>query len=288
MRTLLPELKRVFKIAPLGIALVLILDVLEITLVSLKPVVIGSCIDTLFERKYFWLYILIALQLLLILARFVNKTADTRVYERIIKDESDTYYETAIQTIGNDSTISSRLNLVDEIPSFFDVELISIIDVVGQIVVSLIFIYFYSGLILFLSAVIVSALICFLTKGLHREIAESNVKLQNYDEVREEIISSRSKQRFRDFTAEILNLSVRRSDLDARAYLWTDVLQAGLLVFVIVFTINAGGYTTGQLFSVITYTLMLNECVSEINEIRVRMHDLTDTVARLKKGGSEL
>ena len=108
MRTLLPELKRVFKIAPLGIALVLILDVLEIVLVSLRPVVIGSCIDTLFERKYFWLYILIALQLLLILARFVNKTADTRVYERIIKDESDTYYETAIQTIGNDSAISSR------------------------------------------------------------------------------------------------------------------------------------------------------------------------------------
>ena len=44
-----------------------------------------------------------------------------------------------------------------------------------------------------------------------------------------------------------------------------------------------GNYTSGQLFSIITYIMMLNERVCEINEVRVKIYDLKDSVTRLER-----
>lgn len=282
MKSLFLELERIFKKAPLGITIVLAMDIAEIVFLSLNPFVIGSCIDGLFEHTFFWFYVLIILQLLLIVVRAVNKVLDTRIYERIIESESNSYYENAIQTSASDSQISSRLNLVDEVPNFFGNELIQIIDMFGGITVSLVYIFTTSGLLLFLVAILISALVYVFTKRLHREIASNNIKLQTHDETREEIILDRNNQRFRHFTKIALTLRVSNSDLEAKSYLLTDTLQAGLLIFAIVLTICTCNYTSGQLFSTITYIVMLNDRVCEINEIRVKVYDLMDSVVRLR------
>ena len=44
-----------------------------------------------------------------------------------------------------------------------------------------------------------------------------------------------------------------------------------------------GNYTSGQLFSIITYIMMLNERVCEINEVRVKVYNLIDSVTRLER-----
>ena len=87
MKATQAELKRIFKKNPVGIIFVLTLDIAEIVCLSLNPLVIGLCIDGFFERSYFWLYVLILLQLLLIVVRTINKFSDNRVYEPIIEDE---------------------------------------------------------------------------------------------------------------------------------------------------------------------------------------------------------
>ena len=97
MKILLPELKRIFQKAPIGIVVVLAMDIAEIVLLSLIPFVVGSCIDGLFARNYFWFYVLIILQFLLIIFRVSNRVIDTRVYERIIESERNSYYENAVQ-----------------------------------------------------------------------------------------------------------------------------------------------------------------------------------------------
>ena len=65
--------------------------------------------------------------------------------------------------------------------------------------------------------------------------------------------------------------------------MYTDLLQSIFLIFAIVITVRMGNYTSGQLFSVITYITMLNERVCEINEVRVKVYDLIDSVARLER-----
>ena len=116
-----------------------------------------------------------------------------------------------------------------------------------------------------------------------RQSLVANINFQNHDEAREEVISSRNKQRFKGFLKAILNLRISSSDLDAKAYLYTDLLQSIFLIFAIVITVRMGNYTSGQLFSVITYITMLNERVCEINEVRVKVYDLIDSVARLER-----
>ena len=283
MRNLLLKLWDIFKQNPLGITTVLGMDVVEIIFSSLNPFVIGACIDGFFEHNYSWFYILIALQFLRIAFRTANKILDTRVYERIIEAESNDYYDEKIQTNIGDSQISSRLNLVDEIISFFEIDLVQIIDMFGGITFSLVYILTASGPLLFSSAIAISILVYFFTKKYHLKIANNNIKFQNHDETREEVISSRNKQQFKGFTRKILNLRVSTSDLDAKAYLCTDVLQSAFLILAIILTVYMGNYTSGQLFSIITYIIMLNDCVCEINEVRVKLYDLIDSVARLER-----
>ncbi len=283
MKDLILKLQDIFKKSPLGIMAVLAMDVAEIVLLSLNPFVIGSCIDGFFEHSYFWFYTLIALQFLLVAVHAINKILDTRVYERIIEAESNDYYVEKIKTGASDSQISSRLNLVDEIISFFEVDLVQIIDMLGGIVFSLIYIFTTSGLLLFFLAIAVSILVYIFTKRYHTKIASNNVKLQDHDETREEVISSRNEHQFRGFTRTILNLRISSSDLDAKAYLCTDVLQSVFLIFAIILTVKMGNYTSGQLFSIITYIMMLNERVCEINEVRVKVYNLIDSVTRLER-----
>ncbi len=283
MKELILKLRDIFKKSPRGIMAVLAMDIAEIVLLSLNPFIIGSCIDGFFEHSYFWFNTLIVLQFLLVAVRAINKILDTRVYERIIEAESNDYYMEKIKTGASDSQISSRLNLVDEIISFFEVDLVQIIDMFGEIVFSLIYIFTASGLLLFFSAIAVSTLVYIFTKRYHTKIASNNVQLQDHDETREEVISSRNEHRFRGFTRTVLNLRISSSDLDSKAYLRTDVLQSAFLIFAIILTVNMGNYTSGQLFSIITYIMMLNERVCEINEVRVKVYDLIDSVTRLER-----
>ena len=242
-----------------------------------------ACVLGCFENNYFWFYILIVLQFLFIAVRVTNKRLDTKIYEQIIEAESNTYYREKIQTNASDSQISSRLNLVSELVSFFEFDLVQIINMFSGIAVSLSYILASSGLLPFFSAIAVSLLVYIVTKKYHRHIADNNVKFQDHDEIREEVISSRDEQRFSYFAKTILNLRKSISDLDAKAYLWTDVFQSIFLIFAIVFTVRMGNYTSGQLFSIITYIMMLNGSVSEINEVRTRVYDLIDSVARLER-----
>ena len=118
MRVLAVELRQMFQKNPKGILAVLVLDILEIAFLSSNPLVIGLCIDSFFEQDYLWLCVLIILQVAFILVRVTNKVLDTRVYEKIIEDKSNTYYEKALRTNTSNSKITSRLDLVIQVSSF--------------------------------------------------------------------------------------------------------------------------------------------------------------------------
>ena len=282
MRELLSETNRIFRENRIGISLVLSLDLAEIIIISFNPFIIGLCIDGLLANDFLWVYVLIALQILLIAVRVLNKILDTKVYEHIIENESNTYYERMLQTNADHGKISSRLNLVSEIMTFFDGDLVRIIDMISGIGFSLVFILTSSGLPLFLLSVFISGTVFFVTKKTHQEIIDINIKLQDDDEVRENIILSRDRWQFEEFTKKIFNRKVLQSNTDAKAYLITDILQAVLLVLAIGFTIYFGNYTSGQIFTIISYITMLNESVCDINEIRVRLYDLNDAAIRLR------
>ena len=164
---------------------------------------------------------------------------------------------------------------------FLEIGLVQIISILTGIMVALIFILIYSGFILFIVAILTSVAVCFFTRKFHVKIAKNNSELQDHDEKREKIIYSRNRQDVRNFTRKILQLRIANSNLDAKGYLVTDVLQSLLLIFALCFTLCTDNYTSGQVFSIITYIMLLNEHISDINEVRVDVYRLMDSVSRL-------
>lgn len=287
MKAMQAELKRIFKKNPVGIIFVLTLDIAEIVCLSLNPLVIGLCIDGFFERSYFWLYVLILLQLLLIVVRTINKLSDNRVYEPIIEEERNSYYERGIAANINESELSSRLDLVVRIPEFFENGLVEILDMLGGIIFSLFSLFISAATPLLVAAVIISILIFAFTHRFHREIVQNNKRLQDSDEKREGIILTKEIVRYRLFSAQQRKFRIRNSDLETKVYLLTDILQAILLIFAVIYALHFGYYTSGEVFTIITYIIMLNESVCTFNEVIIEIADLEDVVIRLREDRNE-
>ncbi len=288
MRVLAVELRQIFQKNPKGILAVLVLDILEIAFLSSNPFVIGLCIDSFFEQDYLWLCVLIILQVAFILVRVTNKALDTRVYEKIIEDKSNTYYEKALRTNTSNSKITSRLDLVIQVSSFFDGCLVQLIDIAVGTLFSLGYLFCMTEWPLFLTVLLTSILVLVCTQRFRNQIIRNNKQLQNLDEEKADVISTRKKVRYRMFANGNRDLRVRHSDLDAKSYLIIDVMQAGLLIFAIVYLFHAGSYSSGQVFSIVTYVIMLNETVCSFNEIMIEIADLIDSTIRLNSETDEV
>lgn len=210
MRVLIVELQQIFQKNPKGILAVLALDILEIAFLSLNPLVIGLCIDSFFEHDYLWLCVLIILQVAFILVRVTNKVFDTRVYERIIEDKSNIYYERAIRTNTSNSKITSRLDLVIQVSSFFDGYLVQLIDIAVGTLFSIVYLFCMTEWPLFLSVLLTSVLVLAFTRQFRRQIIRNNKQLQDIDEEKAEVISSRKKVRYRMFATRNRDCAPRR------------------------------------------------------------------------------
>lgn len=281
MRVLAVELRQMFQKNPKGILAVLVLDILEIAFLSSNPLVIGLCIDSFFEQDYLWLCVLIILQVAFILVRVTNKVLDTRVYEKIIEDKSNIYYEKALRTNTSNSKITSRLDLVIQVSSFFDGCLVQLIDIAVGTLFSLGYLFCMTEWPLFLTVLLTSILVLVCTQRFRRQIIRNNKQLQDMDEEKADVISSRKKVRYRMFAKRNRNLQVLHSDLEAKSYLIIDVMQAGLLIFAIMYLFYVGSYSSGQVFSIVTYVIMLNENICAFNEIIIEIAGLIDSVIRL-------
>lgn len=288
MRVLAIELRQIFQKNPKGILAVLGLDILEVAFLSSNPLVIGLCIDSFFEQNYLWLCVLIMLQVAFILVRVTNKVLDTRVYEKIIEDKSNTYYEKALHTNTSNSKITSRLDLVIQVSSFFDGCLVQLIDIAVGTLFSLGYLFCMTEWPLFLTVLLTSILVLVCTQRFRKQIYLNNKQLQDIDEEKADVISSRKKVRYRMFASRNRDLRVRHSDLDAKSNLIIDVIQAGLLIFAIVYLFHAGSYSSGQVFSIVTYVIMLNENVCSFNEIMIEIADLIDSTIRLNSETDEV
>lgn len=288
MRILIVELQRIFQKNPKRILAVLALDILEITFLSTNPLVIGLCIDSFFEHDYLWLCVLIILQAVFILVRVANKVFDTRVYEKIIEDKSNTYYERALYKNTSNSKITSRLDLVIEVSSFFDGCLVGLIDIAVGTLFSLVYLFCMTEWLLFLAVLLTSILVLAFTRRIRKQIIRNNKQLQDIDEEKADVISSREKVRYRMFAKRNRDLRVLHSDLDAKLYLIIDVMQAGLLIFAIVYLFHVGNYSSGQVFSIVSYVIMLNENICAFNENIIEIAELIDSVIRLNSETDEM
>lgn len=283
MKILFSEIFRVYKKAPIKITFIWLLDVLESLIIISDPYIIGNCIDGLLKKDFFWLVILIIINIVFWLSQTANNFFDTRIYSHIIEDESYCYYSKMIQTDADSSLISARLDLIDEIPNFLEIHFFEILNIIGGIAASLLFLYFNSTLFVFSFSIISVALIPAVTYRYQKGIVENNKQHKNLEEERMNQIAGRDKLAYKRYIQNLLKISISNSDLDTKIFFVANFLQMMLLFFSILSITNISNFTSGLLFSTVTYIEMLNGYVSDINGNLILLHDLKETTYRLKE-----
>ena len=283
VRFLFKEIFRVYKKAPFKITFIWILDILESFIIISDPYVIGKCIDGLSKKNFFWFAVLIAINVIFWLSRTANKFGDTRIYSHIVEDESCNYYARMIKADADCSLISARLDLVDDIPNFLEIDFFDILNMVGGIAVSLFFLYCNSTLLVFSLAAVSIIFIPAATYRFQKETVKNNRKYKDLDEERMKVIESRNKEVYGKYIRNILGIGISNSDLDTKIFFVAYFLQMILLFSSIISITHTGNFTSGLLFSTVTYVEMLNGYVSDINENLILLHDLKETITRLKE-----
>lgn len=283
MKILLTEIFRVYKKAPAQITFIWFLDVLESFIIISTPYIIGNCIDGLLKKDFLWLGILVIAETIFGISRTVNKFFDTRLYSNIVEEESYTYYSRMIKTQADSSIISARLDLVDDVPNFLEIDFFQILNMIGGIVTSLVFLYLKSSLLVFTFAVIISVSIPLATYKFQIKINKNNDLRKNLEETRITQITRRDKYIYKQFIKNLLGIGISNSDLDAKIFFITNFLQMILLITSILSITHMNDFTSGLLFSTITYVEMLNDHVSSINDNLILLHDLKETTSRLKE-----
>ena len=283
MKILFSEIFRVYKKAPIKITFIWLLDVLESLIIISDPYIIGNCIDGLLKKDFFWLVILIIINIVFWLSQTANNFFDTKIYSHIIEDESYCYYSKMIQTDADSSLISARLDLIDEIPNFLEIHIFEILNIIGGIAASLLFLYFNSTLFVFSFSIISVALIPAVTYRYQKGIVENNKQHKNLEEERMNQIAGRDKLAYKRYIQNLLKISISNSDLDTKIFFVANFLQMMLLFFSILSITNISNFTSGLLFSTVTYIEMLNGYVSDINGNLILLHDLKETTYRLKE-----
>lgn len=187
-----------------------------------------------------------------------------------------------LKTNEDNSLIDARLDMVDDIPNFLEIDFFQILNVIGGIIMSIIFLYLNSTLLVFSFALVSIVLIPFSTYRLQKEIVSNNKKYKNLEEERMKNISSRDKRIYGEYIKKVLNIGILNSDLDTKIFFVTNFLQMILLFFSILSITQANRFTSGLLFSTVTYVGMLNGYVGDINEYLILLQDLKETVYRLK------
>lgn len=283
MKILFSKIFRVYKKAPIKITFIWLLDVLESLIIISDPYIIGNCIDGLLKKDFFWLVILIIINIVFWLSQTANNFFDTRIYSHIIENESYCYYSKMIQTDADSSLISARLDLIDEIPNFLEIHFFEILNIIGGIAASLLFLYFNSTLFVFSFSIISVALIPAVTYRYQKGIVENNKQHKNLEEERMNQIAGRDKLAYKRYIQNLLKISISNSDLDTKIFFVANFLQMMLLFFSILSITNISNFTSGLLFSTVTYIEMLNGYVSDINGNLILLHDLKETTYRLKE-----
>lgn len=277
------ECARIYKIAPAKIMAIWILDLLCIVIDSINPYVIGKCIDGLLEKKWFYFFILVITEGLLLIVRAADQFWDTRLYSSIMKNEKSRYYLKATENQLDNSVISSRLSEIDRTADFLENEVVEVLSILMGIGASLFFLYFQISRFIALFGCITVILIFMSTYSIQQKIAKNNKIKKDLDERRIKKIESRNGMAYEQFLRKTAKIEINDSDLYTKLFCISRTIQMIFLIVSIVFIVYTKDFTSGLLYSTITYVFRLSGNADEINDIIIDLNDLADTGLRFQK-----
>lgn len=284
MKTLMSEIKRIYKKSPLKITLIWGLDLLEALFLAVQPYIIGKFVDTIIQKQYSNLIIFIGFEMIYGIFHALNIWVDTRTYSKIIEEEHDLYYSKIYCNKSNDnvSVISARLDLVDDVPSFLEYDVFQLVELVLGFIITMFFLLLNVGKIVSIFALIISIFIYKITYSLQSKIIDNNIKSKKLNDDRINVIKKKECNIYKEYIHKVLEIKIKNSDLETKIFLKTHFLQMLLLYGGILTIVHSENFTSGLLISTIGYISNLNSYLYELFDNKIRIEDLKESVELLK------
>lgn len=257
------------------------LDLISSIIVACSPLIIALTIDDLLNKSFRWFIYLLLIEIVYWIVHTANQYFDTRVYTKILQIKCEEYYNSALLSKTDESTIVARTNLIEDFTGFLEVELPNMIGTVFSIVVSLIYLCFESTPIIVLLAIIVSFVVIILACSWQRKIIGIRKKRKDENENELRIIKTKSREKYGTFLKSIFMHDIMSSDIEAKSFFINYFLQTVLLICAILSLFILDNLQAGVIFATITYVLELNSGIRNVPDHYFTILDLIDSANRV-------
>lgn len=230
--------------------------VVELTVCSLEPYLIGKAVDGLLRHQPRWFWIYLGLRTADLLIGFVRRRLDTRVFMRIVTGNVTEAVRRFLSQGIDPSRVISRSAFVRNFGDFFEYTLPATIQTFLEMAVSVVILWLSMPLTAFgviAALAVIGVLVSFAAA---RRMQALEQRLQDQ---REKIDTAIMREDVEEVCQEYDRLrvcSVQRSDTEAYAWGVNDILTLAASVFAL-FVVITAGQSVGTILSVMSYTTKL-------------------------------
>lgn len=257
------------------------MDLASICLAALFPLLIGNAVDGLIDGNYNSFILLIIIEIAYLTTASINRYVDTRVYSKILEDESVKYFEKAVGDGVEDSIIDARESLVDDLTGFLEAGLPRLVSTLIGIIVAIGYLIVHTTWITVGLAIIISVFVLKATFKWQDTIASNNEKSKDEQEKRQKVLRERTPHKYRVYLKNLLKIGIDSSDLDAKSYAVSYFMQLILIIAAVYILLSQRNFTAGLIFASITYLYQLNAEILDVPTHFIEMKSLVGTAKRL-------
>jgi len=249
-----PTLSGIWQTYRLKISGTMSLLILERMLGVAVPFILGVAINDLIVGQFGGVWLLVALEIVVLLIGTGRRLYDTRVYAGIYTDIADS---TAQRLDIDVSRRAARLGLARELVDFFEWELpelvAALIGICGALAMLVYLLPTIGGLSIIAGLMV--ALIFAISRG---RMFSLNKLLNNELERQVTMLASERDFSRRRHLSRLARWRIHLSDLEATNFAITELLLSALIIVAVVITVRAG-LSVGEVFAILTYLLSAAE-----------------------------
>jgi ABC-type multidrug transport system fused ATPase/permease subunit len=251
------------------------------TLMVIYPKVLGNSIDHLIAKDYSYIWYLIFTFVYIMVFGYLSRIYDTKVFSSIYRRFASKETQNQIYNNVETTKINGRLTLMHYIVSFFERDMLVVLQTIIGIVGAIYFLALVSlPIVGFL--IITTILILGVTVYYSPKIAKITSHYNDLSEEQTDIVGTRNISSINNLLRRSQKLSLKLSSIDAKFSLWIQTIVYGSVTALLTYYVMYNKVTVGSVFS--TYRYMFDFCNALLGlpTILTSYINIKDVVRRLE------
>jgi ABC-type multidrug transport system fused ATPase/permease subunit len=245
------------------------------------PKVLGESIDHLIAKDYSFVFYLLLTFLGMMVFGYISRVYDTivfsKIYRRFASIETCNQFDNNVET----TKINGRLTLMSSVVSFFESDMINILNATFGLLGSIYFISLVD--ITLVPYLIFSAILTLIVSYYFSpKIAAITKDSNDISEEQTEIINHRKISLVNNLLKRKQLLSIKLSNLDARFFFLIQLIAYGTVTALLTYYVVFNTVSVGSVFSTYRYLFDFVVSVSILPHIVISFINIKDVIRRLE------